>query len=215
MTPRSEEVNMAKNNDPNRHENSDEKILSSPDHPNPIMDHLPTVKHTFDRMANDLFERCLQNDWASVLKIALKMTHTSLGFGYYALAGTLKKLYWSLVPHLDEMRARKYVSRVIWSLARAKRENDDRSLIHRDPDRFRLRKHGETVIRLVRFHNYDPDLLIPANHEWNAVVPDIAPLITSQSGEEPHGIPPCHSNHHAVMQSPHIALISATDTVEP
>ena len=209
---------MPKNDDQSCQKNSDDRSINSTDHSSLVTNNLPTVKNAFDRMAGELFERCMQNDWPSVLKIALKMTHTSLGFGYFALAGTLKKLYWSLVPHLDETRARKYVSRVIWSLARAKRENDDRFLIHRDPDRFKLRKHGETVIRLVKVHNYDPDLVMPARHEWEAVIPNVAPLIVAQqgqSGEELHGIPPCHTNHHAVMQSPHIALINATNTVEP
>ena len=172
--------------------------------------------HALDALAHDLFDRCLHNDWPHVLSLARKLTHLSLGSGYYALAGTLKKLYWSLMPHLNESRARKYVFRILWYLARARRENDNRFLIHRNPNRFKLHKTGETVTHLVKLHNFDPDLILPARHEWETMIPHIAPWSESPD-KEPQDFRPCQENHHAVMQSPHFMFTKAAnfETSEP
>ncbi len=172
------------------------KSKTSPDAP---------AEHSLYAMANELLEKSVRGDWQSVLSLGRKMTHTTLGHGYFALAVTLKKLYWSLVPHLNEGQARKYVLRTTWSLARAKRENDTRFLIHRDPEQFKLRKQDGKVTQLVKFHNFDPDSVVPPAHELETIVPAAASLIL-QDDDETDKPKPRLTNHHDHLQPPHISL---------
>ena len=169
--------------------------------------------HLLFAMANELLDKSSQNEWQNVLTLTRKMTHTALGYGYFALAVTLKKLYWSLVPQFNESQVRKYVLRAIWSLARAKRENDFRCLIHRNPERYKLRKQGGTVTQLVKFHNFDPDSVVPSAHELAEVAPHIAQLLTQVDNETPK--PQLqHANHHDILQPPHITLAIVSNVTE-
>lgn len=172
-----------------------------------------SVDHSLYVMANELLEKSVQNDWQNVLSIGRKMTHVALGYGYFALAVTLKKLYWSLIPSLNESQARKYVLRTMWSLARAKRENDLRLLIHRNPGQYKLRKQGGTVTHLIKFHNFDPDSVVPPAHELEATVPHIAHLISQVDDETPQSRLR-HTNHHDIMQAPHITLAVVSNALE-
>lgn len=186
----------------------DEKL-----NPEPVTDGETPVGRSLCVMANDLLEKSVQNDWQSVLTFVRKMTHESLGHGFFALAVTLKKLYWSLVPRLNESQARKYVLRTMWSLARAKRENDCQALIHRDPERYKFRKQGGTVIHLVKFHNFDPDAVIPPAHELTAVAPDAAHLLSQVDGETSN-VRLRQPNHHDIIQPPHISLPAVSKVAE-
>jgi len=169
--------------------------------------------HSLFAMANELLDKNSQNEWQKALTLTQKMTHTALSYGYFALAVTLKKLYWSLVPQFNESQVRKYVLRIIWSLARAKRENDPRFLIHRNPERYKLRKQGGTVTQLVKFHNFDPDSVIPPAYELAEVAPHIAQLLIQVNDETPK--PQLqHANHHDILQPPHITLAIVSNIAE-
>ena len=172
-----------------------------------------SVNHFIYAMANELLEKSAQDDWQSVLSLGRKMINMTLGYGYFALAVTLKKLYWSLVPHLNVTQARKYVLRATWSLARAKHENDTRFLIHRDPEQFQLRKQGGTVTHLIRIHNFDPDAVIPPAHELETFSPSAARLM-SLVGDENAGKPKTRlTNHHDRIQPPHITLVGVSEAI--
>ena len=172
-----------------------------------------TDDHSLFAMANELLNKSSQNEWQNVLALTQKMTHTALGYGYYALAVTLKKLYRSLVPQFNESQVHKYILRTIWSLARAKRENDLHLLIHRHPERYKLRKQGGTVTQLVKFHNFDPDSVVPSAHELAEVAPHIAQLLTQVNDETPK--PQLqHANHHDILQPPHITLAVVSNVTD-
>ena len=172
-----------------------------------------TDDHLLFAMANELLNNSAQNEWQNVLALTRKMTHTALGYGYFALAVTLKKLYWSLVSQFNEPQVRKYVLRTIWSLARAKRENDPRFLIHRNPERYKLRKQGGTVTQLIKFHNFDPDSIIPPAHELAEVAPHIAQLLARAGNEMPKSQLQ-QANRHDILQPPHITLAVASNITE-
>ena len=172
-----------------------------------------TNDHSLFAMANELLNESAQNEWQNILILTRKMTHTALGYGYFALAVTLKKLYWSLVPQLNESQVRKYALRTVWSLARAKRENDFRFLIHRNSERYKLRKQGGTVTQLVKFHNFDPDSVVPPAHELAEVAPHVAQLLTQVNDETPK--PQLHhANHHDILQPPHITLAIVSNVAD-
>ena len=142
-----------------------------------------SVHAMFDTMSHKLLEKCVQDDWQSVFAIGKKLTHLSLGCGYFALAVTLKKLCWSLVPNLNVSQARKYILRTIWSLTRAKREQDVRYLIHRHPEQHKINKHDGTATHLVKLHNFDLDAIVPPELEWTSFAPLALQLISRKDDE--------------------------------
>ncbi|MCL2348547.1 MAG: hypothetical protein FWC50_09850 [Planctomycetaceae bacterium] len=168
---------------------------------------LPT-EHPFQRDANDILEAMSRKNWESVLRITRILIHKSLGFGYFSFAVTLKKLFWSLVPVVDETAVQKYVLRILWLLARVKRENDSALLIRRISNFFQLQISGHAT-KTYRRHNNDSDLKIPSLQEVEIASPHLAGLfeqiVVSFSICADQQMHHLHdATHHEIIPSPHV-----------
>jgi len=173
------------------------------------------IEHPFRRDANDILEATSRKNWTSVLRITQRLIHKSLNFGYFSFAVTLKKLFWSLVPVADETSVQRYVLRILWLLARVKRENDFDLLIHRIPCRFQMRMAGDHVTKTYRRHNDDSDSKIPSLQEMEIASPHLVEffkqIVTSFSvcADQPaHRVH--DATHHMTMPSPHIKPIAVS-----
>ena len=93
------------------------------------------------RLANQILEECLKQDWNRACILADELIHHCFGRGYFALARTIKKLRLALEPEVDEYKTRKYLLRLMWLLARAKREKNHFYLIYNDKKTCLLKKH--------------------------------------------------------------------------
>ena len=93
------------------------------------------------RFANQILEECLKQNWNRACLLADELIHHCFGHGYLALTRTVKKLRWALEPQVDEYKTRKYLLRMMWLLARAKREKNHFYLIYNDKKTCLLKKH--------------------------------------------------------------------------
>jgi|GEM_PF-5376027 len=163
-------------------------------------------QHPIQRQADRILEECVKQNWSVAFVYAGELVHYCLGRGYHVLAKVAGKLRSHLIPIVHEIYLRKYLLRMLWLLARVKREKDYRYLIFGDKNFCQLKRSGGTETHIVKFHAFDPEAYVPPLNREELDEPRIARLLMSNISvvsDASESVSESYTTSHALFQPPH------------